>query len=102
MVIYIFIIFPFVVQIFGSSMTKICKNAHMNVDISVCLSSYNNLRSAGKFFMQLVLGFTKFLWLLLFYVLLNCDVIRGILDKDPKAFMQAPRAKPIAEENCLA
>jgi hypothetical protein len=38
MVTDIFIIFPFVSQIFGSSVMKICKNAHMDFEICVCLS----------------------------------------------------------------
>jgi hypothetical protein len=36
MVTGIFITFPLVFQIFGTPVTKICTNAHMNFDFSVC------------------------------------------------------------------
>ena len=61
MVTDIFIIFTLVMQIFGSSITKICKIVHMNFDISVCLASCNILRRDETFLLKIDIDFAKFL-----------------------------------------
>jgi len=50
MVTDVFIILPLALQMFGSSVTKIGKNAHKNFEISVCVSACNSLRRDESFY----------------------------------------------------
>ena len=53
-------------QIFGSLVKKICKNARVNFEISVCLSvRMQQFEKRGKILLEIDIDFAKFLSMIL-------------------------------------